>query len=1159
MLQFDKHTKIAFNPQSVASIGQALAQYRQRLADLAVTREQHFDIEFVAQTADGHRRLCLDDVTAPAQLALLKEALALHPDGDANVVEGAIQEGDPVYISEPIFFALALQHPALLANIVATADALVAFSRHHNDTWALWLDDMNVFGVEALYMLARTDSQYAVLLAQFLIPNWDDEHAGACQNYLAALLAHYGWQRDIIKAYLWCDNNAFRYQMFSGDEHQQQSLAEHLTLAPQDYAWFKAALTERLLTEPKMLTYQDEAPEDATPVHDFYATLFSDHDYWWDDELDSDTFWAQPFMGNTLEDEAADLLAAIEAKAQAPLAAHSPSNIQKQQDQDFHQAPGSALLEIHQLIQALPGGGMLWQYIIDGGHSQTVVALNTTALYAFCQTNAPLFGRRIADELVFGKSNQDINEQLVFLLSDLQDELLEDEEDTGQQGALLPNSGLSERQQQWLRLLDVFYRLLGVDELNEHIRDDVVVSWSLMSLDDFAKRYSKAPFDTAAHGQKLLGKLLITASTDCTFHQRQQQSFRDFFSEYRSLANPEQWPLPRFELGHYNLMAWLLFEDWQQQRGDSVTEALARQLAQGEIWQLASQMLLSEDAIATAGDSDAYPGLTHAERALLSQYFCSDAPQLSFKEALALLKTNLLRDDVCRQARLYFPKYSEYQPCYEVFGRFSGEHLPLVLSSYWLQQLPLPLSIQAKRLWQMLVALAPVRMLRTVAQTFSTDSYSVEFDEPLAAIECFDAIEKAGVDPAYRLAYEVQLYQRNGQYQDYIEALDNYADIDSTGSGMFATIARNKAIALQQGLKYISEHNKLGFYRALSLRHPRFTLASDDSLKHDFHVALTRMLRLSILSWEEALAADLGKTVRLMDTDKLSQKPLKFSANLRVDPRLHLDYGQWLEVALVQDKGEYLEVFGLSQYHPGQERLLSHRVLLIDAKQDQETLWQGAEPLFDDQQRLEIALEKTLAYLHGHLSYQEAAAHYQHRVATDLAVSPVDHYLAGLGDFIWLLEDEMRDRLLQLLLNHSYRSFKLFEQRLMEGYLRQRLTDGSIDMATFLEHDWDRHDDTYMEAALGQFLPWLGALAIKTEHQLLFCIEHCTYQACQQYLLTLLSAQNMAKQTARLSAKSKVQLIQMLRAVPGGNALIAALSHDAARKVRDAAAACLQD
>ncbi len=50
--------------------------------------------------------------------------------------------------------------------------AIVRYARRHNDTNNMWLDDMRVFGAEAIYMLARSDIRYAYLVAQFYIPYW---------------------------------------------------------------------------------------------------------------------------------------------------------------------------------------------------------------------------------------------------------------------------------------------------------------------------------------------------------------------------------------------------------------------------------------------------------------------------------------------------------------------------------------------------------------------------------------------------------------------------------------------------------------------------------------------------------------------------------------------------------------------------------------------------------------------------------------------------------------------------------------------------------------------------------------------------------------------------------------------------------------------------
>ncbi|MFA0373039.1 hypothetical protein AB4511_25985, partial [Vibrio sp. 10N.222.54.F6] len=100
----------------------------------------------------------------------------LTPDGGYNL-QDIVTEKSSLYISEALLFAITLEHDALKPQLRHTAQAMVNYARYENDTSEMWVDDMRVFGAEALFMMAMQDAEDAIYLAQFFIPYWDDEHA----------------------------------------------------------------------------------------------------------------------------------------------------------------------------------------------------------------------------------------------------------------------------------------------------------------------------------------------------------------------------------------------------------------------------------------------------------------------------------------------------------------------------------------------------------------------------------------------------------------------------------------------------------------------------------------------------------------------------------------------------------------------------------------------------------------------------------------------------------------------------------------------------------------------------------------------------------------------------------------------------------------------
>ncbi len=224
MSQFDKTLSVSLNPEDPASIALALQQYRQHLNDGSAFRLNGsllFNIEFVNQQ---QRPLNRDD--AGANRPLLEHAL-----------DAARRDHRLSFYTEPVLFAAALNFPELLDELKATAEAMVAFSRRRNDSSDLFIDDYNVFGVEALYMLARQYPELSHYLAAFLVPYWNLESFYQPVLLLGKLVEEFGWRRELIHAYLHCDGEQNRrcfFQTTEGDS-VNLSLLEHFARHPDDY------------------------------------------------------------------------------------------------------------------------------------------------------------------------------------------------------------------------------------------------------------------------------------------------------------------------------------------------------------------------------------------------------------------------------------------------------------------------------------------------------------------------------------------------------------------------------------------------------------------------------------------------------------------------------------------------------------------------------------------------------------------------------------------------------------------------------------------------------------------------------------------------------------------------------------------------------------
>ncbi len=281
MSQFAKHLSISLNPNNPASLCSALVEYRQHLADGTAFRYHGglcFNIEFAN---DQGQPLTLAD--AGENQALLQQALQL-----------CRQENRDIYTSEAILFAASLNYPELSQELELTAQAIVDYARSRNDSGDMFIDDMNIFGLEPLLMLVLTNPEKAHYLASFLIPYWNSESFSEGPELLNFLVGKFGWQRALIKAYIHCDSfimRRFFYCERDGDQ-LQADLLSHLQQHQDDYQWFKNELVERLIARP-MLNYPNEHLTDKQVIQDFFYSLghwqvtadYYDNEAQWKDQV----------------------------------------------------------------------------------------------------------------------------------------------------------------------------------------------------------------------------------------------------------------------------------------------------------------------------------------------------------------------------------------------------------------------------------------------------------------------------------------------------------------------------------------------------------------------------------------------------------------------------------------------------------------------------------------------------------------------------------------------------------------------------------------------------------------------------------------------------------------------------------------------------------
>ncbi|WP_420588750.1 hypothetical protein [Bacterioplanoides sp.] len=1173
MNQFDKDIRIAVTLGQPASIQQALQQYQQHLNDGSAFQNNSFNIEFVAQSdtddsnqPETQRRLQFSDINDETLRKYALLSWRMGPEDWNFLNREPIADDDEIYVSEAIIFAIALQYNELQAEVIRTAEAMVDYSRRMNDTDSIWVDDMRVFAAEALFVLGCHNPQQIYLLGQFFIPYWDDEHATGYSDYLKHFVHSHGWSDDVIKAYLWCDNDNIRYQMFGieweSDTHYQP-LGDYLRQHPQRYEWFKQALTERLLSRPVLLESEDVDADEANPVLSLYLTLLPlEGDLFEDDDMEQHR--QQTFISASLEDEAMDLQQQIAAKTDQPLVCYAQRNIERLEERERDKDEGDLLRSIKPLVLALTEGETLWRYVLDGSNPQAVKELAEIPLVSHAKEHAKTFYNSFKGELLFGEENKDFIDELWSITSDLLSELMCDDEDAEYIADVMPSADLNQRQQQCLRLLDIFYYALGQREFDDFMRRMLVDRYELMSAREYFSRYTQVPAD------EINLRLLTDVSDqfgdmDSRLYRANFEHAERLMSSDRELADPNRWPKEddRFSVGQYTLMAYQLYRDFRNKFADAHTETLAETLNQRDHWQTLFNYLRENMNILGSGIfSD--QGMDEQQVAQLLDYFASEQPELNQQQAIELFDEFAHRDDCVRRVSLRMNSFSEHQIGYHFLNDHDEDYQRCLLICFWLRQLPLPCRVQADRIWQLMITMAPVRVARLVLQADSHSEYRIKFDDELQAIDHYKELERAGIEQGYLLALEMSQCNRNHDEAVvfYQHRLNMLAQVDSDDTSMMGSMERKRGQQLQHGLRYINEAFKTEVYQLLALEHPRFGYAHNEELQHDFRRVLQRTIKLNIkdVGWSvllETLQQEFAVRDYSNSAPELAEKPVQIRADYRKLEDFYACNTDWLNLWLIQDCGNHFSLVGgadISRLGEQPIDLSQHSgvALVVDAAQDVNALLQRAYEMTDPDFRQQHISDAILAYVEGEpgADLNDTIALLQNTLATDtLELQAPQYRMTGLANFIWVLDPPRRDRLTQLFLNTNYRGFKMFEQTLVGGYLDKLVTEGKMPFEERL--GLHEGDEDYEEAATASLLVWLEQIDICPEHLLLYCVKHSDSEACQQWLVDLAARGELKKAAKFLNAKHRTVLMEMLGEQQQTRSYLGDFIKDKSRAVRD--------
>ncbi|ACJ28886.1 hypothetical protein swp_2134 [Shewanella piezotolerans WP3] len=1177
MDSFPKSQVIAFNRKDIASIEQALITYQTKLAAHQAFKNSQFDIAFMDNSSGQCQHLQLAD-TLHAELAL--QALNLTPDGGYNL-QDIVTEKSSLYISEALLFAIALEHDTLKPQLRRTAQAMVDYARYENDTSEMWVDDMRVFGAEALFMMAMQDAEDAAYLAQFFIPYWDDEHATGYEHMLLTLLRHHGWCDAMIKAFVWCDNSAFRFAFYGSHREsttaEYQPLGEFLQQNPLQYPRFIELLKQRFTAQPMLVENESQDLDSQKPILAIYQSLFPEFCSWEDEEVSRQL--GRHFINDTLENEAMDLQLQLENELDSPLSAYAQSVFQRQEEdrrydqlKEERQAEMGGTHMLTDFIATLDNSDVLLKYVVLNENPAILETIEPFDIWAHCKIHAPSLYDAM-DEACWDRGNLDnLRENIHEVLSYPANDLLEDEEcyfDVKFEQGVICKAYLSPGENSishvksahiMLRFVDIFYRVLGQKTLSAELCEMLTGEGDyqpIMTTEAYYARFDPAPAaaegELSKHDKRKLEQIIdaFCDMDDPVTHSMLQRA--DNLFKQRACYDVSHWH--EDNLATDALKAYLLQQDASRHINDTYTAGLQAEI--GKVFERALTLLLEHAEIQGEGHFED-KGFNQTELEQVRNFFTQENPTLSQCEIIALFDKHLHRDEICRRSNLYFPKISEKQISYHFFQDYDDDYQRVAISCFWLKQVPSATAKIAKRLWQLLITMAPTKMIHHMGRLYSCRDYGLKFDNQLDEINFYQLLNRHGIAEDYTLAYQVEQSigssSRQSEYLALIDLMEETIPANAAQGGMIAASNRAQAKALLRGLDYTYQSHKLEFHQDVALQFPELPFQLDDDLRQ----CLQHFIALNSQSWESVIANQFsaatlyfGHATDISDLPKKLRLPYRLHPDVDTSQPRHCANMSWINATIAQQVGDELLILVLDKDSANHDQLyIGGQLLILDSDIDAAMVIEAVNKLPELSERQQILETELWSYLQGDCSYEVIAPLFQAYLSAQ-TVAGVDEYRSySLGQFLWRIDEPRRERLMLLLANHSYRAYKIIIEQMVTAQMDQQVSQGKIDLATRFELD----SDDYEQNAYKQLMDWLFSHDVKRELIVLFAIKN--YRSCMGDYLAQLARQGELKPIlAYLHVSNRATLVDILAEQTDAAELLTIFKGEKSRQVRDRIAA----
>jgi len=763
--------------------------------------------------------------------------------------------------SNVVFLNAALDNEDLKEDVLSLVKAILVLVNKDENTYELWIDDEHTFGVDFLVAFILKYPEYTYLMSDYILSDWDDEHASYVLYVMPELKEHWGgYDRNLLKAMAYCKNRDALLMiidpyLYEGEDFSEtQELFKYFKKNPEDFEYFKQEFIQFVKDTQRAVRFSN-----GTSYAEYIIRKICP-------ELTAEQWRTEIFIGDTYEnvtaDFEADVDAVIEEDRRRPKynldSPYDEEDDDEEEDYDFDDdeddeddwdsdLDDEAYEEFFK--KGLDNGELVWEYIIEGNNPEVLETIQAAPLmYIAASRDLKIKGRLD----YFGADLDDFIKPILYTYYN-------EAAVTGRNCICKQNGVDITGRETVLRFMDVLFRLGGNKSFDKYTIDTLTTENNVCSLDVITACYQSDNEEDYLENiiellNPLMEKYMSTNQLDQIHHlyKKHPEKWADILSTIKQdrmdnidpdilAVSPGMQDVETASGSQLLSIAYICFKEGASFSNEN---ALVDFFA-NNFWNAIMKEVKSyagfgvEDVDTKIKDIKEYcigiVGTPPPDEIIMKLMMggpasLNEEEMKIFKASKESSMTKTKEEVAAIMEELYVSEDSAEDLGINDIDLFASDNIHLLLASMVYAQRGLPREFEKalNKIFHLILDLAPCRTIHSVFKMFCPTTVSFSVDIYIMG-EYLYFLDKLKVPLEYVMAWKIT-YTQNHFYRDedmcvnmHNELLEYYANLDTvdeTQPRIWAAQERREKAALKDCMQYVDNKNKEIFQKALNEKYP---------------------------------------------------------------------------------------------------------------------------------------------------------------------------------------------------------------------------------------------------------------------------------------------------------------------------------------------------